>query len=144
MMQGYTDWLNERFANLLPDGVRFEWEEMTTDDVAEILDEPLPVRVRKVLDTAVEYDWCHNPVVSLTIRLTRLGDDVRHPAEMPALPFFATWTLDTRGDKRSWRFAGARAKNGQALSYGDIFTYLEDPSVIYPEPPEDTCQWPVT
>lgn len=60
------------------------------------------------------------------------------PEEPPALPFFATWLLKgwTKGGKGSWSFDCARASNGQALSEDDILTYLNDPSVIYPEPPE--------
>lgn len=85
-----------------------------------------PPRVLKVLDAAEENGWTENPYVSLVVRLTR--ED--------AVPFFARWDLVTNGDKRSWRFHGARAANGQALNYGDIFIYLDDPSVIYPEPPE--------
>lgn len=101
---------------------------MTPDEFSEVLDEELPSRIRKVLDKANDEGWWENPYVSLVLRLTK---------EEPALPFFARWDLhsDPSG-KRSWRFHGARASNGQALNYSDIFVYLEDPSVIYPEPPE--------
>jgi hypothetical protein len=51
---------------------------------------------------------------------------------------FVRWDLHrTEAGRLSWRFAGARASNGQALNFGDILVYLEDPSVIHPEPPEN-------
>jgi len=111
---------------------------MTLDTFSDILTEPLPARVAKVLNAAAEHGWAENPVVSLTIRLAK-PDDIPEPRSgAVALPFFATWHLftDPESGKRSWRFASARAKNGQALNYSDIFIYLEDPDVIYPEPPE--------
>lgn len=100
---------------------------MTGDELGAVIDGPPPARVLKVLDAADENGWTENPYISLVVRLTR--ED--------AIPFFARWDLVGSEDKRSWRFQGARAANGQKLNYNDIFIYLEDPSVIYPEPPED-------
>lgn len=99
---------------------------MTVDELGGALS-ALPPRVRKVLDAAEENGWMENPFTSLVVRLTR--ED--------GLPFYATWHWVGVDGKRSWRFQGAYAKNGQALNYNDIFVYLEDPAVIYPEPPED-------
>lgn len=93
----------------------------------ELAGEPTPSRAISVLETARELGWRENPACSFVVRLTR--DD--------ALPFFARWDLKVNPEtgKRSWGFAGARAQNGQPLAYRDIKTYLEDPAVIYPEPP---------
>jgi hypothetical protein len=101
---------------------------MTPDDFMRVLEEDLPTRVQKILDKSMEEGWWENPYVSLVVRLTK----------EEALPFFARWDLhsDPSG-KRSWRFHGARAVNGQALNYSDIFLYLEDPTVIHPEPPPE-------
>lgn len=93
----------------------------------ELEGEPSAARALKVLAKAKEEGWTKNPHCSLVLRLTR--ED--------ALPFYARWdlTFDKETGKKSWRFQGARAVNGQPLNYNDIGTYLEDPSVIYPEPP---------
>lgn len=90
-----------------------------------------PARAIKILEYARELGWTENPFASFTIRLTR--ED--------GLPFFATWHLVmAESGKLSYRFAGARAMNGQALAFGDIKTYLEDPRVIFPEPPDELCE----
>lgn len=102
----------------------------TSSSIGELLDEvleedPAP-RASKVLDYALEHGWrLHGLGGSFVMRLNR--DD--------AEPFFASWKIevDPETGKKSWRFAGAKARNGQALAYGDIITYLDDPSVIYPE-----------
>lgn len=92
----------------------------------EVEREPSAARAMKILDQAAGLGWTENPFVSLVIRLTR--ED--------AIPFYARWDLTVTGEgKRSWRFQGARAANGQALNYNDIKIYLQDPDVILPEPP---------
>jgi hypothetical protein len=93
----------------------------------ELGGEPTASRAIKLLDYAAEQGWKENPACSFVIRLTR--ED--------ALPFYARWDMTYSEDtgKRSWRFNGAMAKNGQKLAYNDIKTYLDDPDVIYPEPP---------
>jgi hypothetical protein len=93
----------------------------------ELSGEPSPARAIKLFDTATELGWTENPACSFVIRLTR--ED--------ALPFYARWDLKVNPEtgKRSWGFNGAMAQNGQKLAYRDIQTYLEDPDVIYPEPP---------
>src|SRR5579859_2475548 len=98
----------------------------------ELGGEPSAARAIKILDEAKELGWTENPFVSLVVRLTR--EDAK--------PFFARWDLSIHPEtvKRSWRFAKAYASNGQALAYGDIRTYLNDPSVIYPEPPDELCE----
>jgi len=103
------------------------------DAIADELNgEPTPSRAVSILETAKELGWRENPFCSFVIRLTR--DD--------ALPFYARWDLSVHPEtgKRSWRFAKAYASNGQALAYGDIKTYLNDPSVIYPDPPDELCE----
>jgi hypothetical protein len=99
-----------------------------TEALKDELDgEPSASRALKILDQADELGWTVNPACSFVIRLTR--DD--------AVPFFARWDLayDEVKAKRSWRFAGARAANGQALNYNDIKVYLNDPDVIQPDMP---------
>lgn len=100
----------------------------------EVEGEPSAARALKVLAKAQEEGWTQNPVCSLVLRLTR--ED--------ALPFFARWdlTFNPETGKKSWRFQGARAMNGQALNYNDIFIYLEDPDVIEPESPEEYADVP--
>lgn len=99
---------------------------------AEVEGEPSAARALKVLTAAKENGWTENPYASLVLRLTR--DD--------GLPFFCGWDLsfDPASGKRSWRFRGGRASNGQALNYQDVFTYLADPSVIHPEMPDEFCE----
>ena len=98
----------------------------------ELNGEPTPARAIKILDQARDLGWRENPFCSFAVRLER-GD---------GLPFYAVWHLSHNPEtgKRSWRFASARAQNGQPLTFGDIKTYLEDPSVIYPEPPDELCE----
>lgn len=98
----------------------------------ELEGEPTAARAIKILDQARELGWTDNPFASFTVRLTR--DD--------GLPFFATWHMSHNPEtaKRSWRFAGARASNGQALAYNDIKTYLNDPRVIEPEMPDELAE----
>lgn len=91
-----------------------------------------PARVLKVLDAAEEHGW----------QLGRTGTTMVARFYRPdheGLPFFARWDLlvvDKETGKRSWRFHGAMAANGQRLTYNDIFIYLKDPDVIWPDPPE--------
>jgi hypothetical protein len=109
----------------------------TTELVAEALDR-LPGRILKVLEEAGELGWTTGKV-SLCVRLSK-PDDIPDRAGVVALPFYCTWTLDgftPKTGKPSWHFLSAAASNGQPLSEGDILTYLEDPSVIRPEPPEE-------
>jgi hypothetical protein len=104
---------------------------MTPDELTSELDAPVPPRIRKLLDEAERLGWSHRHT-SLVVRYNRPGDG-------DALPFFARWDLiaSKDGSKRSWRFEGARVANGQPLNYNDIFTYLADPRVAQPEPPQD-------
>lgn len=101
-------------------------------DISDVLadetsGEPSAARALKVLAMAREHGWVDNPHTSLVVRLTK--DE--------ALPFFIRWDLsfDPETGKKSWRFQGARAQNGQALNYNDALLYLQDPDVIHPEPP---------
>lgn len=104
---------------------------------AAALDET-PKRILAVLEAASELGWTQGRV-SLCVRLSRPGD-MPDRAGNVALPFYVTWTLDgftPKTGRPSWHFAGARASNGQALNEADIMVYLEDPSVIHPEPPPE-------
>lgn len=98
----------------------------------ELEGEPTPARAIKILDEARQLGWTHNPACSFVIRLTR--ED--------ALPFFARWDMahNPETGKRSWRFQGARAINGQPLNFNDIKLYLNDPDLIYPEPPDEAAE----
>jgi hypothetical protein len=97
----------------------------------ELAGEPSAARAVSILETAKDLGWTENPSCSFVIRLTR--DDAK--------PFYARWDLGvSETGKKSWRFQGARAINGQPLAFGDIKTYLEDPSVIYPEPPDELAE----
>jgi hypothetical protein len=103
------------------------------DELDQVVLGPLPPRVVKLLKSAVDNGWEANaPGITFRVRLTKPDDDL-------ALPFFIGWDLYLNPEtaKWSWRFSGARAKNGQPMNFNDVFTYLEDPSVIYPEPPEE-------
>jgi hypothetical protein len=101
------------------------------DAIRDELDgEPSPARALKVLDEAGELGW-EVGACSFVIRLNR--DD--------ALPWFARWDLSVSdAGKKSWKFAGARAQNGQPLAYRDLKVYLSDPDVIHPEPPDSDCE----
>ena len=98
----------------------------------ELGGEPSAARAIKILDTALELGWTENPFASLVIRLNRPD----------AKPFFARWDLSHNPEtgKRSWRFKHAWASNTQPLAFGDIKTYLEDPSVIEPEMPDELAE----
>jgi hypothetical protein len=108
--------------------------QMSIHDVLadEVEGEPSAARALKVLAAAKDAGWTENPYTSLVLRLTR--EDAR--------PFFARWDLsfDPATGRKSWRFQGARAGNGQALSYQDIFLYLDDPSVIEADPPDELAE----
>lgn len=95
----------------------------------ELNGEPTCSRAVFILETAKRLGWRENPYCSFVIRLTR--DD--------AIPFYARWDLSFSPEtgKRTWRFTHAQAANGQKLAYGDIKIYLNDPTVIHPEPPEE-------
>lgn len=99
-------------------------------DILEIIKDELEDSTAKrafaILDMAREHGWTDNPFTSLVIRLT-------HPE---GRPFFARWDLTVSDEgKRSWRFQGARANNGQPLNFNDVKLYLQDPTVVEPEPP---------
>lgn len=96
--------------------------------VKEIMGEPSAARALKLLAKAKEHGWHENPYTSLVIRLDKEG----------AEPFFVSWHLaEGANGKPSWRFQGGRARNLQPLGLNDALLYLEDPSVIYPEPPKE-------
>lgn len=103
-----------------------------TDDMAEVLDLALPPNARKVLEAAEAGGWEPNGKgTSLVIRLD-------HPTDPDAVPFFVSWLLYTSPEgKRSWRFYNAAAANLQSMSFKDVLTYLADPTVIWPEFPEE-------
>lgn len=96
--------------------------------VSLALDEDkMPPNARKLLRIAEEEGWQLGPI-TLVARLNREG----------AQPFYARWDLK---DQR-WSFAQCRALSpvGQGLvklTIRDAFVYLTDPSVIYPEDPQE-------
>lgn len=95
--------------------------------VKEVISDPTAAKAIKLLAKAREEGWHENPFTSLVIRLGKDG----------AVPFFIRWDLGVgTGGKPSWRFAGARAANGQQLNYNDALLYLEDQTVILPEDPD--------
>jgi hypothetical protein len=99
------------------------------EKIEEMLEGPLPPRVAALLDKAEEFGWeaGHH---SFVVRLY-------HPDAPLARPFFASWDLvKVEAKKPSWRFTRAYASNTQALNLSDVMDYLEDPAVIWPEPPE--------
>ncbi len=117
-------------------------------DLAVQATEAVPPRVAKVLDLAAGHGWEVNPRTpgaTLVIRLDRPCDRREHEslkdwqARGAALPFYVRWDMvtDKTSGRRSWRFQGARAANGQALAWGDIATYLASPEVIHPEEPPE-------
>lgn len=94
--------------------------------------EAIPARLYKLLGDAEKIGW-HLGATGTTIvmRLHKPGDE-------RALPFYVCWQLvPGKEAKMSWRFSGARAANGQPLSWADIRIYLADPEVIYPEPDDE-------
>jgi hypothetical protein len=97
----------------------------------ELSGEPTAARAIKVIGDAQALGWTLNPAASFMVRLTR--ED--------GLPFFARWDFSvSESGKRSWRFHGARAANGQPLAFNDIKAYLNDPRVIEPEMPDEMCE----
>lgn len=103
-----------------------------TDVVQEDAESAITPQVRKILEAAEVHGWSENPVTTLVIRLNK-------PSDPLAKPCYLRWDLAgrTKTGKPSWHFHGARAANGQPLNLGDALLYLEDPSVIYPEPPKE-------
>jgi hypothetical protein len=94
--------------------------------IAAELEEGPTGKALKVLELAKEHGWYENPHHSFVIRFTR--DD--------AQPIFARWDVGVTATGRiSYRFQGARAMNGQPMNYNDLLIALEDPEVLYPEPP---------
>lgn len=82
----------------------------------------------KILEAAIANGWYENPFHSFVIRLDR--DD--------AQPIFARWDVGvTASGKISYRFQGARAKNGQPMNFSDLLAVLEEPRLLLAEPPED-------
>lgn len=98
------------------------------DEITNALDETkMPPNAKKLLRIAEEQGWGIGPT-SLVVRLQKEG----------AQPLFARWDLQ----EGKWRFAMCRVINpvGTGLiriTASDAFIYLTDPSVIYPEDPED-------
>jgi hypothetical protein len=88
----------------------------------------MPPNARKLLRIAEEEGW-QIGTVSLVARINREG----------AQPFYASWHLK----EGKWSFAQCRALSpvGQGLvklTIRDAFVYLQDPTVIYPEDPEES------
>lgn len=101
--------------------------------LAELLEGPIPTRVAKILEVAEANGWVHN-FTSLVTRWYPNGEDKY------GLPWYGSWHLNYSPDKSkwSWRWAGGMAKNCQRLNHNDTLIYLQNPEVIYPEPPKET------
>lgn len=87
----------------------------------------MPPNARKLLRIAEEEGW-QIGTVSLVARINR--ED--------AQPFYASWHMK----EGKWSFYGCRALSpvGQGLvklNIRDAFVYLQDPTVIYPEDPQE-------
>ena len=98
------------------------------DLAQEELEAELPKTVERVLKTAQENGWVLNGKgMTMVIRLDK-------PDDPDAVPFYCSWQLVIAKDgQRRWQFTGAAAANWQPLTFHDVFTYLKDPSVIWPE-----------
>jgi hypothetical protein len=96
---------------------------------AEVQGEASAARAVKILQQALAAGWTENPYASLVLRL-------KHP---DGVPMFARWNLviSDKG-KPSWRFYGARASNGQAMTLNDVALVIEHPELVFPEPPAVT------
>ena len=102
---------------------------LPTESLGEALD-LVPSRLLGLLRDAQDKGWQLGKTGCTTVM--RVWNPIYE-----ALPFYVRWDLTIAKDgKASWRFHSARAQNGQRLNWNDIKTYLSDPSVIYPEPPE--------
>lgn len=101
----------------------------TLFDLVPLLEGPMSPKVVALLELAENNGWKHN-FTSMVTRWVPNGEDKF------GKPWFAAWHLErnNRG-KWSWRFAHAMASNLQRLNYQDAMIYLENPEVIYPEPP---------
>jgi len=108
------------------------------DVVSEAL-EALPVNVKRILQAAEDNGWTEYPSTTLVVRLRKAEDVPEVRAKAVALPFYLSWELTgrTKAGKPSWTFRKAYARNGQEMNLEDALLYLEDESVIYPEPPGD-------
>lgn len=101
--------------------------------LGELLEGPIPTRVAKILETAEANGWRHN----FTSMVTRWAP---HGEDKLGKPWFGSWHLNYSPERErwSWRWAGGMAANLQRLSNNDTLIYLENPEVIYPEPPRET------
>lgn len=102
--------------------------ELITALAAEIQGDPSCAKALKVLDLALAHGWTENPRASLVLRLD-------HP---DGEPMYVAWELFSGSNgKRSWRFLSAAARNGQSMTLNDVMAVIENPVLVYPEPPEN-------
>ena len=108
-------------------------------EISELLSAAIPPNAWKILRAAEDNGWTENGATTLVVRLHKPDDTQDPKSKGVARPFFLRWDLagKTKLGKPSWAFQGARANNGQGMTLEDALLYLEDPSVIYPEPPEE-------
>ena len=98
------------------------------DLTQEELEAELPRTVERTLREAEANGWIiRGRGPTLVIPLDKPDDE-------NAVPFYCRWILVRAKDgTRRWQFDGAAAANWQPMTFHDIFTYLKDPSVIWPE-----------
>jgi hypothetical protein len=71
----------------------------------KVVAEPLPVRIRKLISSALENGWqLNDPGGTFVLRLAKDGE----------VPFFVRWTIDA---ECKWRFAGAQI-SGEGCASG--------------------------
>jgi hypothetical protein len=90
-------------------------------------------RILKVLDEAEANGWTVG-LVTVAVRISPPGQMDNRASEWNlARAFYAIWEMAgrTAQGRPSWKFLGARARNGQPLSESDISIYLKDPSAIW-------------
>lgn len=101
------------------------------EDYERLLSEPLPMRIRTVMDLAHDNGWRHTFTSLVTRWSPEMGDQY-------GVPWYSSWYVVKTEKGWSYRFHNARAANFQKLTFGDLKIYLENPEVIHPEPPEGT------
>jgi hypothetical protein len=80
----------------------------------EVVAEPLPTRVRKLIAIAMENGWQLNePGGTFVIRLAKEGH----------VPFFVRWDIDA---DCKWRFRGARTAEGQPVGWRELPGHLSE------------------
>lgn len=88
-------------------------------------EDELPRSPKQILALAKDSSWGFG-VISLVMRMN-------HP-DKNVPPFYLSWHFAVETGR--WNFAGARARNGQALNMNDVKVVLEHPEALLPEAPD--------